>query len=112
MPKLDYVGGRWEGTLEREDGEKIHIHMSDATLQKHYHAYLESIGVLTKSPHELQREMVQYIQQVEAEQWQAWQHMLELEGWLACTDPDVRILSTCWQRYAHRNGRTPTNSPI
>ena len=44
MSKLTYTRDRWEGTLQRDDGEKIHIHMSDTTLRKHYHAYLESIG--------------------------------------------------------------------
>ncbi|MEO8956535.1 MAG: hypothetical protein ABI396_19595 [Ktedonobacteraceae bacterium] len=106
MSKLIYTRERWEGTLERDDGETIHIHMSDATLRKHYHAYLESIGVSTQS----YQEMLAHLQQVQAQQFQAWQHILELEPWLACPDPDVRILCTLWQKYVGRYSRTPPKS--
>jgi hypothetical protein len=108
MSQLNYTGDRWEGELEGEDGEKIHIHMSDATLRKHYHAYLERIGVPTP---QVYRDMLASLQQVEAQQFQAWQHILELEPWLSCTDPDVRILSTLWKKYAARYSEvTPVSS--
>ncbi|HEV7236206.1 MAG TPA: hypothetical protein VGN15_08505 [Ktedonobacteraceae bacterium] len=107
MNKLIYARERWEGTLQRDDGETIHIHMSDTTLRKHYHAYLESIGVSTQS----YQEMLAHLQQVHAQQFQAWQHILELEPWLTCTDPDVRILCILWHTYADRSSRTLNSIP-
>jgi hypothetical protein len=98
MSELTYKNGRWEGTLQRADGEKILVYMSDETLQRHLVDYLKGIGVPTQT----YMEMLRYVQHVQAQQYRAFQQLLDLERWLSCDDPEVRIISTHWQKYANR----------
>lgn len=108
MSKLNYINRRWEGTLQRADGEEIYVSLSDATLRKYLNAYLESIDLPTQTYFE----MLEHVQKVQAQQYEAFQQILELEPWLTRNDPDVRIISTLWRKNARRDAPASTTLPF
>lgn len=87
MSKLDYDGRRWEGIIDKEV-EFFRVSMSNATFQKYFHAYLESLGIPTQS----YLHMMEHVDTVQKQQYAALQEFTaDLERWRDCTNPDVRI---------------------
>ncbi len=79
---LDYVRDHWQG-----ENEDFFVHLTDATFQKHFKAYLESQGICSLSYQELQEK----VKQIEAQRFQAFQRFRQLDYWLTCGDSAVRL---------------------
>ena len=96
MSKLDFNGNTrlWEGSTETDE-EFFRVHMTDATFHKHFHAYLESLGIPTQS----YLEMMAYVDKVGKQQYEALQHFTaDVERWRNCKDTGVRIYSWKYRR--------------
>ena len=86
MSKLNYNHSRWEGIIE-SDGERLLVSMSDATFQRHFNSYLQSIGVSTMT----NLQLMNYVQEVCEQRYKAGRHLENLEYWRDCADPEVKI---------------------
>ena len=89
MGRLHYDGQQWIGNSD-DAGGLLCVSMSDATLQRHLNAYLQSIGVPTQTYLELMR----YIERVCEQRYRAIQLLSDLEYWRNCNDPEVRIFQS------------------
>ena len=87
MSKLAYNGRVWRGMLENEEG-LLWVSMPDATFQRHLNAYLEQLGVPTQT----YLELMEMVQRVCEQRFQASQQLENLEYWSTCSDPEVRIV--------------------
>ena len=101
MNRLDYDGQEWIGALHNEH-EVFCVRMSDKTFQRHLNAYLERLGVSTKT----YLELLNYAQEVSEQRYQAGQHLANLEYWRHCDDPEVRLYHLISDHSLDRNTRT------
>ena len=87
MNKLDYNGREWAAMREHDHGF-VSVHMSDATFQRHVRAYLKRLGLPTQTYSEL----MEWVRQISEQRFQATQPLHELDYWLDCRDPEVRVI--------------------
>lgn len=80
----------YDGRVWRLENESLFVMMDDATFQKHLNAYLESKGI----PRLSYLELLEHINLVLDQRYQAVQHLQNPEYWRDCNDINVRI----WQQ--------------
>ena len=94
-PLLDYFNDRWQG--ENEDFVVI---LSDATMRKHFKAYMESQGLRALTYTELQEEFKRLVDQ----QFQEFQRFRRLDYWLTCGDSEVRLVPRTREAFLRLRG--------
>ena len=93
---LEYMNDRWQG--ENEDFVVI---LSDATMRKHFKAYMESQGLRALTYLELQEEFRRMADQ----QFQEFQRFRRLDYWLTCGDQEVRLVPRTPQAWLRLYGK-------
>ncbi len=83
MSTLTYKGQYWIG-----ESDTLLVRMDDATYRRHLNAYLESMGVPTQT----YLQLMEHVQAVCEQQYQAAHILRNLDYWRDCNDPEVRIL--------------------
>lgn len=80
---LDYINDRWQG-----QNEDYVVMFSDATMRRHFKAYMENQGLRVFTYSELREEF----KRLEDQQFQEFQRFRRLDYWLTCGDPEVRLV--------------------
>ncbi len=80
--RLHYQYEHWRGY-----NADFSVSLSDATLRKHLHAYLEAQGICTLT----YAELMEQVRQIQEQQYEAMQRLLCLDYWLTCDDPGVSV---------------------
>src|SRR5690348_18248613 len=80
---VGFIQDHWQG-----ENEEFVVTFSDATMRKHFKAYMESRGLRALTYFELQQELEREMQR----QFQEFQRFRRLEYWLACGDHEVRVV--------------------
>lgn len=87
MGKLNYDGYEWIGTSQNEQGV-LCVRMSNTAFQRHVKLLLQRQNLPTQS----HLELLEWMRRVDEQRYQIIQQLRNLEYWLDCTDPDVRII--------------------
>lgn len=98
-PLLDYVNDRWQG-----QNEDFVVMFSDATMRRHFKAYMESRGLRALTYLELQEEF----RRLADEQFQEFQRFRRLDYWFTCGDTEVRLVPRtreAWLRLQEKEGQ-------
>ncbi len=93
---LDYINDRWQG-----QNEDFVVMLSDATMRKHFQAYMESQGLRALTYLELQEEFRRMVDQ----QFQEFQRFRHLDYWLTCGDQEVRLVPRTRQAWLRLHGK-------
>lgn len=93
---LDYVNDRWQG-----QNEDFVVMFSDATMRRHFKAYMENRGLRALTYLELQEEF----RRLADEQFQEFQRFCHLDYWLTCGDPQVRLVPRTHQAWLRLYGK-------
>lgn len=93
---LDYINDRWQG-----QNEDYVVMFSDATMHKHFKAYMESQGLRALTYCELQEEFRRLADQ----QFQEFQRFRRLDYWLTCGDAEVRLVPRNRQAWLRLHGK-------
>jgi len=93
---LDYINDRWQG-----QNEDFVVMLSDATMRRHFKAYMESQGLRALTYSELREEF----KRIEDQQYQEFQRFRRLDYWLTCSDPDVRLVPRTRQAWLRLYGK-------
>jgi hypothetical protein len=93
---LEYMNNCWQG-----ENKDYVVMLSDATMRKHFQAYMESQGLRALTYLELQEEFKRLADQ----QFQEFQRFRRQDYWLACGDQEVRRVPRTREAWLRLHGR-------
>ena len=94
---LEFIKDHWQGEIE-----DYVVMFSDATMRKHFQAYMQSRGLRALTYSELQEEFQRMVEQ----QFQEFAHFRrQLDYWLTCGDQEVRLVPRTREAWFRLYGR-------